>query len=247
MASHSDQENLSLPVSIIIGAIIIGGSIIFTSTRAPAGIAQQAPNAPAQPQQVQQKPSPARVADIKTVRAVGPQVIGSPLAPITVAYWYDYQCGVCKRAEESVTSQIMAEYVNTGKIRIVFKDLQFLNADSNSFGLAARAVGEVAPSKFYEWHKAVYDNLGKESSNWTNNKEKIMYITVSVLGKANADRVASLMVSKAAIYQQALDADKKEGSDFGIQATPSFIIGKQLMVGLSSYENIKSVIDTALK
>ncbi|MCX6716169.1 MAG: thioredoxin domain-containing protein [Candidatus Taylorbacteria bacterium] len=249
MATSSSQEHLSLPVSIIVGSIIIGGSIIFavanTSGR-PNQAANPAPAAVAPVQQGNQQQNNARTADIKSVKASGAQVVGLPAAPITVAYWFDYQCPVCKSAEANVMSKIITEYVKTGKIRVVFKDLQFLGPDSASLGLAARAVGEVAPAKFYDWHKAVFENQGQENSGWAT-KEKILSITTSVLGKASADKVMLLMVSKAATYQKSLDADKAEGETFGINATPSFIIGNKLMVGLSSYENIKTTIEASIK
>ncbi len=244
MSTHSGLDSLSLPVAILIGSVIIGGSIIFSSARAPATApAQQAVKqvagaaaAPAQPKQA---------VDIKTIKATGPQVVGAASAPIVMAYWYDYQCPVCQRADESVVSQVMTEYVATGKIRIVFKDLQFLGADSTTLGLAAKAVDEVAPSKFYAWHKSIYDNQGKENSGWAT-KDKIREITLKTLTSSETDSVMSLMVSKAVEYQKLLDADKAEGAALGIRATPSFVIGKQLMVGLSAYANVKAAIDTAI-
>lgn len=237
---------MSLPVAVIIGAVIIGGSIIFAAFKAPAQQAAQAVRQAPAAAPAPAAPSAVKAADIKAVKATGPQVVGSPSAPIVVAYWYDYQCPVCQRAEELVISQVMAEYVKTGKIRMVFKDLQFLGPDSYTLGVAARAVGEVAPAKFYDWHKAVFENQGQEHSGWATT-EKILSITTSVLGKANADKAMALATSKAAAYRQAIDADKAEGSAFGAKATPSFIIGKQLIVGLSSYANIKAAIDAALK
>lgn len=244
MSTHSDSEALSTPIAILIGSVIIGGSIIFASSRAasvavrqPAPVAQ-APAAAAQPVQ--------RAADVAQVKASGAQIVGSRTAPIVVAYWYDYQCPFCKRAEAEVMSQVMKEYVSTGKIRVVFKDLQFLGADSTSLGMAARAVGEVAPGKFYDWHKAIFENQGRENSGWATTA-RIRELTSQVLSAAETDRVMSLMVSKADEYRKSLDADKAEGSNFGVRSTPSFIVGKQLMVGLSSYTNIKSAIDAAIK
>lgn len=244
MSTHSDSEALSTPIAILIGSVIIGGSIIFASSRAasvavrqPAPVAQ-APAAAAQPVQ--------RAADVAQVKASGAQIVGSRTAPIVVAYWYDYQCPFCKRAEAEVMSQVMKEYVSTGKIRVVFKDLQFLGADSTSLGMAARAVGEVAPGKFYDWHKAIFENQGRENSGWATTV-RIRELTAQVLSAAETDRVMSLMVSKADEYRKSLDADKAEGSNFGVRSTPSFIVGKQLMVGLSSYTNIKSAIDAAIK
>ena len=62
--------------------------------------------------------------------------------------------------------QLKKDYIDTGKIRIVYKDLQFLGPDSTTLGQVSRAVWQLAPSKFADWHKAVYDNQGQEKTGW---------------------------------------------------------------------------------
>lgn len=243
MPAHSNQEHLSLPVAVIVGAVIVGGSIIFAASRTPAQTTQaivQAPPAavPAQP------PAAAKAADIRAVKIVGAKIVGNASAPVTVAYWYDYNCGFCKGSEEQIISPIMDEYVRTGKIRLVFKDLQFLKADSTKLGIASRAVWEAAPSKYYDWHKLVFENQGQLD---LATNEKLLALTVQALGKADADKAMSLMTAKAAAYQALIDADKTEGASFGVRSTPSFIIGNQLIVGLKSYSDIKAAIEMSLK
>jgi len=49
-----------------------------------------------------------------------------------VAYWFDYQCPYCRRVEENVLPQLIAEHVDRGNVKIVFKDFQFLGPDSQT-------------------------------------------------------------------------------------------------------------------
>lgn len=240
MATRSGLDDLSVPVSIIIGAVIIGGSIIFAGSRAGVSGSAVVAKAPATAATIAPKAAVQAPVDVKTVKANGP-VIGSPTAPVTMAYWYDYRCSYCRKYEQEVMPNVIAEYVSTGKIRVAFKDMQFLGADSALLGSAGRAVWEVAPGKFPEWHKAAFD-LASPVTN-----EAILAMSSQILGKASADKVMGLMVTKAATYKQALDADRAEGSTYGIRSTPTAIVGKQLLVGAKPYDQVKAAIDEALK
>ncbi len=234
-----NQEKLaqfSTPLSVLAAGILIGGAVLWSNghpnTQVVAGTAGQ--------------PSPAQTADVSKVKTAGESFIGNPNAPVTLAYWFDYQCPFCKQNEETAMPQLITDYVNSGKVKIVFKDFEFLSADSQTLGQVGRAVWEAAPDKFYAWHKAVYDNQGKENTGWAT-PEKIRSITLGVLNAADTDKVLALVKSKGAEYQKQMDANKAEGGAFGISATPSFITGKQLVIGAVPYDQLKTAIETALK
>lgn len=231
----SSKFTLSTPVAVIISGVVIAGAVIFTNRYpVPQGTATQ----PQQPV--------AQAADVSKVKTDGEPFMGNANAPVTMAYWYDYQCPFCQRNEEDTMPQIVKNYVDTGKLKIVFKDYQFLGPDSQMLGQYSRAVWAVVPDKFYQWHKAVYDNQGTENTGWAT-QSKILSITTSVLGAGDTSKVAALVKSSGAEYQKEMDADKAEGAAMGINGTPGTIIGKQLISGAQSYSAFQTAIDAALK
>jgi protein-disulfide isomerase len=251
--NHSGLDGLSVPVAILIGAVIIAGSVLFVGSRIStvSGVAATAPAALAgAPDAVQQaaaaRPAPTKVGDIKQVKTAGEPVVGSATAPIVVAYWFDYQCPVCQAFEESVMPQVKRDYIDTGKIRIVYKDMQFLGPDSQTLGLTARAVWQLAPDKFAAWHKALFDNQGRENSGWAT-ADKIKSFSLPVLGADLTAKVMAMASSSRVAFKAQMDADKSEGASYGLNATPSFIIGNKVLVGLYPYDAVKAAIDEALK
>jgi protein-disulfide isomerase len=235
METQESKNIVSTPVAIIIAGVIIAGAVIF-ATRQPA---TQPATANAQPQ------APVAV-DVGKVKTDGEPYIGNANAPVTMAYWYDYQCPFCQRNEEDTMPQIVKNYVDTGKLKVVFKDYEFLGPDSQTLGQYSRAVWEVAPDKFYQWHKAVYDNQGTENTGWAT-QAKILSITKSVLTADQTNQVVQLVKTKGTEYQKEMDADKAEGTAMGINGTPGAIIGKQLVSGAQPYAAFQSAIDAALK
>ncbi|MBI3535309.1 MAG: thioredoxin domain-containing protein, partial [Deltaproteobacteria bacterium] len=216
------QNTLSIPIAIIIAGILIAGAVLIGTKGG------SYPSVATSPQQQTATQPSASTVDIAKVKIAGRPFIGNPNAPVIIAYWFDYQCPFCKRFETDVMPQLITDYVKTGKVKIVYKDFQFLGQDSQTAGIVAHAVWEVAPDKFYQWHKAMYDKQDNENSGW-GNKDDILALTKTILG-ADASKIAQLMLSKQAEYQKIIDEDKAEGGSFGVSGTPSVIVGKQMIV-----------------
>ncbi len=230
-------NTIIISVAMLAAAIIIAGSVVWSGAHA----SSIAANTPAPTKSTATVP-----VDSSKVATENEPYIGNKNAPVTIAYWFDYQCPFCHQDEETVLPVVIQNYVDTGKVKIVFKDLQFLGPDSLTLGTVARAVWEVAPNEFYAWHKAVYDNQGTENTGWATS-EKIKSITTNVLGAQKADQVLALSVSKAAEYQKSLQADAAEAQTFGVNGTPSLIIGKQIVVGAQPIAMVEAAIAAASK
>ena len=238
MEKISTKEMLT-PLAIIVAGAMIAGSIMWSNRLPPepSGLASQATEQP-----VGSPSAPA--ADITQVNLEGNPSIGDADAPVVAAYWFDYQCPYCKQEEKTVFPQLFRDYVDTGKLRIVFKDFQFLGPDSQFAGLAARAVWEASPDKFREWHKAMFDKQDNENGGW-GNKDDIITLTKTIPG-IDATKVEALMTSREADYSKAMEADKTEGNTMGVGGTPSFVIGKEMIGGAQPYERIKAAIEGVL-
>lgn len=231
--TRSINPNLYTPLAIVIAGIIIGAAVVWEN------------NAHSAPATAGAQPAATVTVDASKVKTAGEPFIGNANAPVTIAYWFDYQCPYCKQNEQTAMPQLISDYVNTGKAKIIFKDFSFLGADSDTLGHAGRAVWAVAPDKFYAWHKAIYDNQGEENTGWATTAV-IQRITATVLTSAQTAQVMQLMTTDAKAYQAEMDADKTEGASFGITGTPSLIVGNQLVEGAVPYAQIKSAVDAAV-
>jgi protein-disulfide isomerase len=232
--------DIFIPLAIIIAGGMISGSIVWTSQQAAIRTAAMAPvdsAAPGQP--------PAPPADIADVKLDGAAFVGDDKAPVVMAYWFDYQCPYCKQEEETVFPTLIKDYVDTGKLKIVFKDFAFLGPDSEVASRAARAVWQVAPDKFRAWHQAMFDHQDQENAGW-GNEQDILTLTGTIDG-IDVDKVKTLIDDKTNTFDSAMQADANEGYSMGVGGTPSFLVGKQMMVGAQPVEKLKAAIDAELK
>lgn len=231
----------TIPVSIVIAGLLIGSAVVLSNRNAAQrgnsdSLAQGAQNGA-------QQNAPAKPANIDEIKTAGNPFIGDPKAPVTLAYWYDYQCPFCKKVEGDVFPQLVTDYVNTGKVKVVFKGFPVLGQDSQSAALAERGIWDLYPDKFYAWHKAMFAKQDAENSGWGNRKD-IVALAES-LGM-DGNKLDAQVVAKSADYQKVLQADMDEGQTYGVTGTPSFMIGKKLIVGSVPYEQIKAAIDDVL-
>lgn len=231
------RNNLATPIAIVIAGAIIAAAM-FWGGKAGSNNAKDAQALDAgQPQ--------AQAVDAAKVKTAGVPFIGQANAKVTFVFWSDYQCPFCKRFQSDAIQQTIAEYVNSGKVKIVFKDFAFLGPDSQTAAIAARAVWEVNPAKFSLWHETMFTNQDAENGGW-GTKADIIAMTKTILGESQASKVASLIDSKKAEYQKAIDADKAEGNSFGVNGTPGAIIGKTFINGAQPYSAVKAAIEKAL-
>lgn len=224
-------EQYLTPIAVLAGALIIGGALAFGS-----GAARDNAQDGQQPKAV--------AVDIKQVSSDKSPFVGDPNAPVTIAVWYDYQCPFCKMYELNTLEQVYENYVKSGKVKIVYKDYQFLGEDSMTAGLFARAMWEAYPDKFHDWHKAVMNAQDAEHGGF-GDLESIKILTATIPG-VDVARVEKLMNDNKTAYLAAMEADRAEGAKFGINGTPGSIVGTTLLSGAESYARVSGLIEAEL-
>lgn len=230
------SNNIAIPAAIVIAGALIAGAVYFSGTGGNGG-----PSAPS-----------VNIKDVSITEST--PFIGGPKAPVTLAYWYDYQCPFCKVVDVGGVPQIPIEpslpilikdYVDTGKLRIVFKDYPFLGEDSTTAALYKHAVWEAYPDKFYDWHEAMF--IAQDEENGGFGDEASILALIKTVPGLDADRLKKLVADNGEKYLELIAADRAEGASFGINGTPGFITGKTLIPGAEPPETFKAAIDAQLK
>lgn len=228
----NEQNSKFLPVAVIVAGLLIAGAVLWNGSR-PA-------NAPGVGTETAPK------VNIKDVKTDGNPFIGRASAPVTIALWGDFQCSYCKKFELDTLPEIIKNYVDTGKVKVVFMDFAFLGDNSVTAALYSRSVWKLYPNEYFAWRTALYSAPRQEGDKSFGNAAFIDKINATILG-IDASKVAADVKINTSVYKTAIDTDKAEGQKVGVNSTPSFIIGTQLIVGAYPYANFQAAIDAALK
>ncbi|MGD0328253.1 MAG: thioredoxin domain-containing protein [Minisyncoccia bacterium] len=241
MDTNETNNKYFLPLSVIVAGLLIAGAVIWSNSHPSTGSA----GSPQVGAQAGTAAAPS--VNIANVKTDNEPFIGQANAPVTIAEWSDYQCPFCKQFEITTLPQIVQNYVNEGKVKIVFKDFSFLGPDSTVDAEYARAVWALYPAQFAAWRTALFSQEPQENSlSAADNLTFILKVTGSVSG-IDVNKVKATVAANQTTYDAVINADKTEAGNFGIQATPSFVIGTQLIAGAYPYTNFQTAIDALLK
>ncbi len=219
-----------LPVAVIVAGLLIAGAVLWNGSRpAAVGGAGVAP-----------------AVDVKDVKTDGDPFIGQADAPLTIVFWSDFQCPFCKKFETEALPQIIEKYVSTGKAKIIFMDFPFLGADSITGALYSRAVWKLYPSAYLAWHEAMTASQDEEGDAGFGDAASIDALNATISG-LDAVKIAADVKANEAAYTAAVNADRAEAQKVGVNATPSIIVGKELIQGAYPYAKFEASIEAALK
>ncbi len=146
--------------------------------------------------------------------------LGRRDAPVTLVEFADLQCPFCGEWSRSAFPEIVRDYVRPGKVRMVFRGLQFIGPDSEQALRFAYAAG--LQDKLWHAVDLLYANQGEENSGW---------VTDEFLASV-ASAIPSFDLQQAVATEQSpqVDALINTASDsaetLGVSSTPSFAAGK---------------------
>ncbi|MFI7575737.1 DsbA family protein [Micromonospora sp. NPDC049497] len=165
-----------------------------------------------------------------------PLALGKPDAPVVILEYADFQCPFCGRHARETEPKLIKEYVDKGLVRIEWRDLPYLGAESNDAAAAGRAAA--AQGKFWEFHNAVYAKERRVNSG-SLSEDALRDIARSIgldLDRFDTDRTSA--ATRTAVLR-----DQQEATSMGITGTPAFIVGDTPIVGAQPYEAFQQAID----
>ena len=168
-------------------------------------------------------------------------VMGEADAPVTVVEYASYTCPHCATFHEQVLPQLKADYVDTGKVRYVYREVYF-----DRYGLWAALIARCTAST--ERYFAVADMLYEGQKDWIGDGQpQTVANNLRRLGLAaglEQDQLEACL-NDTEMAQAMVAAYQKNATADGITATPSLVIEGELYSN-RPYDEIKAIIDEQL-
>ncbi|MFN4182011.1 MAG: DsbA family protein [bacterium] len=161
---------------------------------------------------------------VKTQIKLHDPVMGNPSAKIVVVEFSDFQCPFCARFFSQTYPSLKKKYVDTGKVKMVFKDLP-LPIHPAAFQAALAAQCALEQGKFWEMHDRIFYNQAMLTPRDTN----VLQSFASAIGLNIGDFRRCLEAEK---YKKEVQEDMQEASSLGINGTPTFVVGREVSRGV---------------
>jgi protein-disulfide isomerase len=198
---------------------------------APATAAATGTAAPA-PQQAAVPPAPAGPPITADDR-----ILGDPSAPITIVEFASLTCPHCADFDANTLPKLKAEWIDSGKARLVFKDFPLDQAAVRGAMLARCA----PPEQFY----AFIDALFHSQTTWaTGGKVDAALGKIAKLAGMGDDQFAACMKDDAA-QKRVLDSRLNAEQQYNVESTPTFFVNGVQIVGAQPYAEFQRVLSKA--
>lgn len=167
-------------------------------------------------------------------------VLGDPNAPITMIEFSDFECPFCQKFFSNSLPPIIENYINTGKVKLVYRDYPLSN-HPNAFPAAEAAECAEEQGAYYAMHDLIFENM----SLWNSAADPVpvfkqfsadLGLDVSGFDECMDSRQMQAEVSK----------DIQDGIAAGVSGTPTFFINGQKIVGAQPFSVFSGLFDSIL-
>lgn len=169
---------------------------------------------------------------------MGDVVLGDPDAPLTVIEYASFTCSHCKSFHVNTWPQFKKEYVDTGKVKFIMREVYF-DKEGLWASMTARCGGEKG---FYP----MVDTFMKQQSVWTRGDDVGAEIQKIGRRAGLSNEQLSACLGDRDYAKTLLESYQKNAGEDGIRSTPSFIIGGELHSGRMTFEDFAKIVDAAL-
>ncbi len=183
-------------------------------------------------------PGTAAAAIVSIDEAKMEMAIGDKDAPVTMVEYSSLGCPHCAAFHKDTLPRIKKEYIDTGKVRLVYQDFP-LGTPALAASMIARCAG---PKKFFGFIEILFRSQAQWAKSPTPLDALAKVARFGGLSKADVDACLKYQPLLESIRRSALVGQET----YKINAAPSFVIGTEVISGNQPFEEFKKVLDKAL-
>jgi len=244
-AARAVRRTRLTQLGIVVAVVVVAVVVVLVAT---GGGKSKAPPRSGTPGATQ------NVAAVNSLLGGIPQsgtVLGSSKAPVTLQYFADLECPICKDFTLGALPKIIEKDVRSGKLKIEYRNLETATREPETFRaqqIAAMAAGK--QRKGWDYIELFYHQQGAENTGYVTEKylqELAQQVPGLNLATWTSDRGSPQ-------FTNVLTADAQAANNAGFTGTPSFLIGKTGQAGqkyeyssLTDPSGFEAAIDSALK
>src|SRR6185369_10566055 len=160
-------------------------------------------------------------------------VIGNPQGDVTMVEFFDYNCGYCKRA----LSDMMDLMKDDAKLRVVLKEFPVLgpgSVEAAQVAVAARMQDKTG-KKYLEFHQKLLSGRGQA--------DKAHALAAAKEAGFNMAQMEKDLTSPE--IKESLQEAFKLAEALGLNGTPSYVIGNEVVIGAVGLAALQEKINTA--
>ena len=166
-------------------------------------------------------------------------ILGDVNAPVTIVEYASFTCPHCKDFHLENFLKLKKEYINTGKVKFIFREVYF-----DKYGLWAGMVARCGGSKSYF---GLIDMIFEKQSEWVTGEVAEVVDKLKRIGKTSGltNEDLEVCLQDTANARALVEAYRVNSDEDNIQSTPSFVINGKLHSNMD-YDDLVNIINKEL-
>jgi len=180
-------------------------------------------------------------ADVAKPVSLPDMALGPANAQVTVTEFASMTCPHCAAFNENVFPKIKSEYIDTGKIRYVFREFP-LDIKAAAGAMLARCIAKDDAGKYF----AVTDLLFRQQADWAMKNTAETLMRIGKQAGLSQEAVENCLKDQSLLDKIA--ADQKYAAEIlKVNSTPTFFINGEMIRGETSFEEFDKKIKSLMK
>ena len=209
-------------IALVVIAVVGLGTLVYVATRPRVTSTAIDPNLPA-------------------LKAEG-YLMGNASAPVEVIEFADFECPSCGQYATITEPDVRTNLINTGKIRLRYIDYPLpMHKNTWDASLAAACANE--QGKFWQLHDALFAHQDEWNGEATSRPRPVIADLARGVG-LDMSKYGTCMDNET--YRAKVQSHLQEAERRGVNSTPTFVIGGQMVPGALPYDQFKALVDSAI-
>lgn len=165
--------------------------------------------------------------------------LGDPKAKTVIVEYFSMTCSHCATFEIETFPQLRKNWIDTGKVRFVFKDFP-LDQVALRGAMLGRCVGaERGPEAYARF----VEMLMKSQDSWTRAKDPVQALdgTALLAGGLTRQKLEACAANKK-LEEKIMEGQFEAQKKFAIRSTPSFVVNGKMYAGSMTYEQLDKLL-----
>ncbi len=239
---RTSKRDLTLVAVLVVAAI---GLITYLVVSPPGGDDGAAPQPAGPSAQSGARTQEGTGADENPLSGLARRTEGDPLAlgpvdaPVTMVMYSDFRCPFCAKFSRDIEPELIDRYVDSGTLRIEWRDFPVFGEQSEVAARAGRAAAE--QDRFWEYNRAVYEDSPERGKPDLTREVLVDY--AREVGMPDMATFTEDMDDPR--FDDPVNEDLRQGSSIGVSSTPTFVINGEPVLGAQPLDTFVEVIEHA--
>lgn len=238
---RTSKRDLTLVAVLVVAAI----GLITYLVVAPPGADESAAPQPAGPSapsaaQSQGSSDDNPLAGLARREKGDPLALGAVDAPVTMVMYADFRCPFCAKFSRDIEPELVDRYVESGTLRIEWRDFPIFGKQSEVAARAGRAAAE--QGKFWEYNRAIYEDSPPRGK--PDLTRQVLLDYAREVGMPDREKFTAALDDSR--FDDSINADLREGRSIGVSSTPTFVINGEPVLGAQPLDTFVEIIEDAV-